>query len=109
MQPADPYVRLTINGIEGGPNSPTMDDSIYREAVGSLMFLMVCTRPDIAFSVGQVAQFSHNPKQVHWTAVQRVLAYLKGTSKYGITYGETSHHNVLTAFSDFDYAGDSDT
>jgi hypothetical protein len=109
MQPADPYVRLTINGIEGGPNSPTMDDSIYREAVGSLMFLMVCTRPDIAFSVGQVAQFSHNPKQAHWTAVQRVLAYLKGTSKCGITYGETSHPHVLTAFSDSDYAGDSDT
>jgi hypothetical protein len=75
MQPADPYVRLTIDGIEGGSSSPTIDDSTYREAVGSLMFLMVCTRPDIAFSVGQVAQFSHNPKQDHWIAVQRILAY----------------------------------
>jgi hypothetical protein len=109
MQPADPYVRLTIDGIEGGSSSPTIDDSTYREAVGSLMFLMVCTRPDIAFAVGQVAQFSHNPKQAHWIAVQRILAYLKGTSKYGVTYGGTEQRHVLTAFSDSDYAGDSDT
>lgn len=41
MQPVDPYMRLPINEIEGGSSSPTIDDSIYREAVGSLMFLMV--------------------------------------------------------------------
>ena len=49
----------------------------FREAVGSLMHVMVMTRPDIAYAVGQVAQFAQNPGKQHWRAVKRILAYLK--------------------------------
>lgn len=107
--PADPFSRLTLAGVDGGPCSPSCDQSIYREAVGSLMFLMVCTRPDISYAVGQVAQFCHDPKQVHWSAVTRILSYLKGTSKFGVVYKVGEKPQVLTAYADSDYAGDTDS
>lgn len=72
-QPADPFIKLTANGVKGGLTSPLMDKAVYQEAVGSLMYLMICKRPDIAYSVGQVAQFSQNPREVHFFAVQRYL------------------------------------
>lgn len=101
--PADPFTILTEPTL--GSLDEEFDQSIYREAVGSLTYLMVCTRPDIAYAVGQVAQFNHQPKLVNWVALKRILCYLKGTPKHGIIYKHSSH-SVLVAYSDSDYAGD---
>ena len=60
----------------------------YREAVGSIMYAVVGTRPDISFAVGQVAHFSDNPGQLHWEAVKCIFCYLKGTRDYWLVYGE---------------------
>ena len=59
----------------------------FKEAVGSLMYLMLSSRPDIAFAVNQVSQFCANPLREHWSAVKRILSYLQGTSEYGIRFG----------------------
>jgi hypothetical protein len=56
VQSADPFSKLTATGIDGGPCSPTAEKSVYHEAVGSLIFLMVCTRPDISYAAGQVTK-----------------------------------------------------
>jgi hypothetical protein len=72
------------------------------------MFAAICTLPEIAFAVNQVAQFSNNPNQSHWEAVKRIITYLKGTSDHGITYCGAGE-NVLTAFTDADFDGDVDT
>ena len=72
---------------------------------------MVCTGPDIAFAVGQVAQFCQNPKKAHWNAVKRIMAYLRGTYNYGIVYrGDTgtNESNRMIIYSDADYAGNVD-
>jgi len=58
----------------------------YASAVGSLMYAMVCTRPDIAHAVGVLSRFMSNPGKEHWTAVKRVFRYLRGTSDYGLCY-----------------------
>ena len=50
----------------------------YQAAVGSLMYAMVVTRPDIACAIGDVSQYLTNPGMTHWTAVKRILCYLKG-------------------------------
>eukprot|EP00253_Pinus_taeda_P005034 PITA_05034 len=50
----------------------------YASAVGSLMYAMVCTRPDIAHAVGVVSRYMNNPGKEHWMAVKWVLRYLKG-------------------------------
>lgn len=80
----------------------------FRQAVGSLMYLMVATRPDIAFAVGKIAQHSNNPKEIHWKALKRIFRYLRGTKDLGITYGNTSKFEVL-GYSDSDWAGCSES
>ena len=61
-------------------------DAPYRAAVGCLIWLMIGTRPDIGYAVGRLAQHNENPLESHWTAVKRVLRYLKSTRKTGLTY-----------------------
>ena len=58
----------------------------YSNAVGSLMYAMICTRPDIAYAIGLVSRFQSDPGMAHWKAIKRILRYLKGTAKYSICY-----------------------
>ncbi|GMF18505.1 unnamed protein product [Phytophthora fragariaefolia] len=58
----------------------------YREAIGMLMYLAISTRPDLAFTLGQLSRFVANPSAKHVGAVKTMLRYLVGTLDYGITY-----------------------
>ena len=58
----------------------------YASVVGSLMYVMMCTRPDICFVVGLVSRYQSNPGREHWKAVKRILRYLKGTMDYCLVY-----------------------
>jgi hypothetical protein len=64
-----------------------MEKTPLREAIGSLMYLMAMTRPDIALAVNQVAAFVSNPGPGHWEATKQIFSYLAGTANYGIFYG----------------------
>ena len=59
----------------------------YASAVGSLMYAMVCTRPDIAQAVVVVSWFMSNPGKDHWEEVKWLLRYLKGTSEVCLLEG----------------------
>lgn len=69
-------------------HSPTVN-SPYRQAIGSLMFLMIGTRLDIAFAVGFLSKFAESPLEPHWTAVKRVFRYISGTRS------PTSVHHLI--------------
>ncbi|KAM6556274.1 hypothetical protein CsatB_003293 [Cannabis sativa] len=58
----------------------------YASAVGSLMYAMLCTRPDICYAVGIVSRYQSNPGRVHWNAVKYILKYLKSTRDYVLVY-----------------------
>ena len=58
----------------------------YRSAIGSLNYLLQCTRPDITCAIGKLSQFLKNPNETHWGAFKRVVWYLKGTKDLGIVY-----------------------
>ena len=58
----------------------------FRELVGGLMWLVISTRPDISNAVRSVARYCSTPKAVHWKAALGILAYISGTSGFGITY-----------------------
>ena len=58
----------------------------YRSVVGSLMYLLVCTRPDICQAVSEFSRFNNNPGKVHWKSAKRVLCYLKGSAGVGLLY-----------------------
>src|SRR6202522_1567400 len=79
----------------------------YREAIGGLNWVAIGTRPDIAFVVGQLAQFMESPGKVHWEAVKRVLRYLKGTKDLRLTYGKRGTRG-MEAFVDADGATQED-
>ncbi|KAH9762162.1 Integrase catalytic domain-containing protein [Citrus sinensis] len=78
----------------------------YASAVGSLMFAMICTRPDIAQAVGAVSRYMANPGGEHWIAVKRILRYIRGTSDVALCYGGLEF--TVRGYVDSDFAGDLD-
>jgi len=58
----------------------------YQEAIGSLLYLSTCTRPDISMAVNSASRFLKDPKAHHWGAVQRIFRYLQGTQELGIQF-----------------------
>lgn len=79
----------------------------YSSAVGSLMYAMVCTRPDLAYAVGTVSRFLSNPGREHWNAVKWIMRYLRGTSNMKLCFG--NEKPVLVGYTDSDMAGDIDS
>jgi hypothetical protein len=75
----------------------------YRSVVGALQYVTL-TRPNIVFAVNKVCQFLHNPTDVHWTTVKRILRYLGGTLGVGIKICNSSSL-LVSAFSDADWGG----
>ena len=81
----------------------------YASAVGSIMYAMVCTRPDIAQAVSVVSRYMANPGKEHWMAVKWILRYLKGTSHYGLLFRRVgTGDEMVKGYVDSDYAGDLD-
>ncbi|XXG55025.1 hypothetical protein AAC387_Pa03g2762 [Persea americana] len=76
----------------------------YASAVGSLMFTMVCTRPDIAYIVGMLGRSLSNPGMDYWKAAKRVMRYLQRTKDHMLTYRRSDQLEII-GFSDSDYAG----
>jgi hypothetical protein len=79
----------------------------YSSTVGSLMYAMVCTRPDIAHAVGVVSRYMNNPGKEHWEAVKWILRYLRGTATHALCFGGSD--TVLQGYVDSDMAGDKDS
>ena len=76
----------------------------YEKAVGSLMYLMVCTRPDIALAMGKVSRYMSNPGKVHWEAVKWILRYLESTKDFGLLFdGQLNNAKSLMGYVDVDY------
>jgi hypothetical protein len=82
------------------------DATNYRSVVGALQYLTL-TRPDIAFPVNKVCQFLHAPTTVHWSAVKRIVGYIKQTTKLGIKI-QRSDSAIVSAISDADLTGSID-
>ena len=79
-----------------------LTDSPYKELVGSLIYGMVCTRPDIAFCVSCLTTYFSSPKQIHWETALRCLGYLAATGTYGLILG-TGGDPSITCYSDSDW------
>ncbi|KAG8501441.1 hypothetical protein CXB51_003771 [Gossypium anomalum] len=93
--------------------SPQSDDEIeymshvpYSSAVGSLMYAMVCSRPDLSYAVSAVSRYMANPGKEHWKAVQWILRYLRGTTDVCLQFGRTE--DGVIGYVDADFAGDLD-
>ena len=76
----------------------TVSQLQYSQVIGSLMYLMNATRPDIAYSVSRLSRYTCNSAKDHWEDLVRVLRYLKYTITYGLHY--TRYPSVLEGYSD---------
>ena len=81
----------------------------YSNAVGSLMYVMVCTRPEISHAIGTVSRYMHNPGKEHWQVVKWILRYIQKTLDVGLIFKKddmVGQHVV--GYCDLDYVGDLD-
>jgi len=103
---ATPMVPGVLYSRDQSPSTPQEADRMrnvpYREAIGSLMYASLATRPDITFGVATLSRFLDSPGDVHWAAVKRILRYLSGTKTLALTYGEERHD--LLGYTDADGA-----
>ena len=100
----------TNSKLEATTPSEATTREPFASAVGSIMYAMVATRPDIAFAVGAVCAHMQNPSDAHWIAVKRILRYLKGTAHLGLHFNANNNPKVeIHGYCDSDYAGDTTT
>ena len=84
-------------------SSETVDATMYRQMIGSLMYL-TNMRPNICFAVNTLSQFLIDPRNVHLIAAKHILRYLRGTVDYGLKYDANQNIN-LEGYVDSDWAG----
>ncbi|GJV80385.1 retrotransposon protein, putative, ty1-copia subclass [Tanacetum coccineum] len=82
--------RLDLNNTQGASTPKEvkhMQNVPYASAVGSIMYVVRCTRPDVAFAQNITSRFQQNPGELHWTAVKNILKYLRNTKDMFLVYG----------------------
>lgn len=108
MSDSHPVGTPTVCGSGVIENREVVHDYPYRSAVGSLLYLVVMSRPDLAFAVGSASRHLEEPAKEDVIAVKRVFRYLKGTAMFSIRFLAGAELD-LVGYCDSDYAGDGET
>ena len=115
MQKSKKRLLSTCHGVSLSqsqcPQTPQEEEDMRQfpnaSAVESLMYAMLCTRPDICYAVGVVSRYQSNPGPVHWIAVKHILKYLRRTKDYLLVYSGNDLHLLGYTYSDFQADKDS--
>jgi len=102
-KPASPPMKANVNSWFDDSH-PLDDPGRYKRLIGKLIYMTV-TRPDITFIVGVLSKFMHEPKEAHWSAALRILAYCKSCPGKGLVYKKYRHVHI-SGYSDSGYDGD---
>ena len=84
------------------------NESKYRAIVGSLIYAMTCTRPDLSWIVTKLSQHLSKPTVGDWAILKHVLRYVKGTLDYKLMFRKSGSNLRLVGFSDSDWASSED-
>lgn len=90
MTECNPVSTPLENGIKLEKGDKCDPHSRYRSLIGCIMYIAVCTRPDIAHAASLLSQFNNSHSDTHWKAAKRVLRYLKGTMDYNIVFEKST-------------------
>ena len=101
--PCDPGINKPNNSV----SEVLPDAKLFREIVGSLIYLMTCTRPDLCYSVSKLSQKLSKPTTADLSMSKFVLKYVKGTLDYGLTFKKINNANLI-GYSDSDWGGSDD-
>jgi hypothetical protein len=105
--PLAPHFKLSAKQcVETNADLEYMSKVPYSSAVGSLMYAMVCSRPDLSHAISVVARYMSNPGKEHWKAIQWIFRYLHGSSSACLCFGKS--RDGLDGYVDSDYSGDLD-
>ncbi|KAF1317030.1 hypothetical protein FI667_g15081, partial [Globisporangium splendens] len=108
----NPCIASAKTSMQDCPNNEKergmMRNKPYRSLIGCLLYVSICTRPDISFAVGHLSRYVEDPGEAHWRAAIRVLRYLSTTREYGIKYSGGKDKSRLTAYSDAGWASNAD-
>ena len=93
------------------PETPAERDRMsripYASALGSIMYAMLCTRPDVACALSMTSRYQSDPGESHWTAVKNILKYLRNTKDKFLVYGG-SDELVVSGYTDASFQTDKD-
>ena len=95
-------------GYKLSENKGTADAKMrvtYQSVIGSLLYIMLGTRPDITYAVTKMAQFAANPSKEHLEKAKYICHYLAGTQNYALIYDGVSKKGII-AYTDSDWAAD---
>lgn len=96
-------------GLQLQRNEEECGEFPYRELLGSLMYLMLCVRPDICYAVGYMGRYQENFNEMHWSALKRILRYLKGTQLLKLKFDNSyKGEDVLVGYVDADWGSNTD-
>nr|GEX45996.1 RNA-directed DNA polymerase, eukaryota [Tanacetum cinerariifolium] len=95
--------------LNGYLNEERMQNIPYASAVGLIMYAVICTRPDVAFTQNITSRFQQNPGDAHWTAIKNILKYLRNTKDMFLVYGGDMKRELRVSFyTDVGYLTDVD-
>ena len=107
--PCEPKFDVTdMNNSEPEDNANAEDVRRYREIIGSLVYAMSCTRPDLAWVVTKLSQHLSKPTNSDWVTVKHVLRYIKYTVNHSLFYQKARMDLKIEGFSDSDWASSGD-
>lgn len=106
--PSDTSIKLCANMGTSNDNDEDLESIPYQEAVGSLLYLVQGSRPDIAFAINDASRFNKNYTSAHWKAVKRIFRYLQNTINYRLSFTNTDKGD-LVGYSDADWGSDTDS
>ncbi|XP_031273199.1 secreted RxLR effector protein 161-like [Pistacia vera] len=86
-----------------------MENVPYSNAIGSVMYSMISTRPDSAFAISLLSRFMSNPGNEHWNALKWLMRYINGTVQIGLIFCKRYASLDLVGYVDADFAGDQDS
>jgi len=99
---------LHTNLEESPETASKQDRTLYQSIIGSIMYAMTTTRPDLAYAASKLSRFNNNPGSQHFAALTHVLQYLKTTADYGINYETEGDTLDFHGYTDSDWGGDVD-
>lgn len=99
---------LKLDDYDRPAENSAGDVTKYREIVGSLIYAMMCSRPDLAFIVTKLSQNLANPSQGDWITTKHVLRYIQGSLDKKLMYTKSQHGLKIVGFSDSDWASSVD-
>jgi len=78
------------------PSTPDEQEKMnvipYASAIGSIMYAMLCTRPDVAYALSVASRYQSNPREAHWVAAKNILKYFRRTKDKFLVYGGEEEH-----------------